>query len=222
MTSKPKSTRESRIGRHFERLEKAYAVAAGHGNPKHKDFEPFDMKDFNGEFWKDVEGFRQELQENWALEGSDESLPVLTDFEGAWQLLDDYYGPGFSRTDASSRMTDNPLTALFYYVEMGFYPPPELLLALLERWEIYLAYQGRRPLEEIFLGHPKRKAGNYAQRRGSRNTKLMLEFSFRNLLEEGMTRAQAAETLSEQHGGLSPETILRYMARITDRKKRRR
>ena len=38
-----------------------------------------------------------------------------------------------------------------FFTEMGLYPPPELLLGLLESWTDYLDGAGERTLEEVFI-----------------------------------------------------------------------
>jgi len=108
-----------------------------------------------------------------------ENYPVLDSFETAWKLLDEYYAtPTFpSRKDEKEfiertrakrddvfKASSTPLSSLMFYTEMGHYPPPELLLGLLDSWETYLQGRGTVSLEEAFLGRPKRRSGTFAKR----------------------------------------------------------
>lgn len=54
------------------------------------------------------------------------------------------------------------LTGVMLYLRLGLYPPPELLIALVEDYERYLKGAGRVSLEEAFFGKPRRKVGSRA------------------------------------------------------------
>jgi len=97
-------------------------------------------------------------------------------------------------------------------VDMGFYPPPELLLTLLDCWDTYEAGGGSISLEEAFLGKPVQKAGVYAKRSSAKFKKLARQWEFAALLKAGKSRQEAAEAVAELFpNGPEPESILREM-----------
>lgn len=59
---------------------------------------------------------------------------------------------------------DTPLHILFTMIERGEYPPPELLLILLDGWQEYLNGSGKTSLEQALIGSPSQKAGTFAAR----------------------------------------------------------
>ena len=52
-----------------------------------------------------------------------------------------------------------------YYLEVGFIPPPEILLTIAGLFRTYFSYGGTVSLEDVFFGEPKRGVGNYAARK---------------------------------------------------------
>jgi len=52
-----------------------------------------------------------------------------------------------------------------YYLEVGFIPPPEILLTIASLFRTYFSYGGAVSLEDVFFGEPKRGVGNYAARK---------------------------------------------------------
>lgn len=148
--------------------------------------------------WERVELWRQELADS-------EDYPVLSSLEYLWSVIE----PEQRVVDRKDvRVADSPLAALMYFIECGFYPPPELLLGLLDTWEAYMGMGGDIDLEEAFFGKPIRKAGNYSKRKFSRLKKLDQSFKMDRLIRDGMTKAKAAEKVSEETG-VDPETIAR-------------
>ncbi|WHZ20704.1 MAG: hypothetical protein OJF55_002853 [Rhodanobacteraceae bacterium] len=108
------------------------------------------------------------------------------------------------------RVSSSPLSALFYFVDMGFYPPPELLFALHDCWETYESAGGRTSLEQAFLGKTVQKSGNYAKRQNAKFQRMVMRWNFEKYIQDGLTRTQAAEIISEVWGGKpEPESILR-------------
>lgn len=99
-----------------------------------------------------------------------------------------------------------PLAELFSYVEAGFYPPPELLLTLLDVWRDYRAADGDMELENAFLGPPVPKAGNYAARAMKAMKDIGARIRLGSEMDKGMTKADAALMLAEEFHG-SDESI---------------
>jgi len=162
------------------------------------------------EQWKQVADWHAFLTDDRANE-----YPVLNGMNYSWEVLEPLYQLNgkkiIERGEELKSIARSPLSALFYFIDLGFYPPPELLLALLDCWEIYEAGgRGRISLEEAFLGRASPKAGNYAKRSAARFRRMMMRYNFDELLREGATRMQAAEAVSAQFGGKpEPESILR-------------
>ena len=139
------------------------------------------------------------------------NFPTLNGLEESWQVLDEFYGGVIKRADVE-RTADTPLEALLFHVEMGFYPPPELLLALARAYNVYRYTDGKVSLEEAFFGPPRRKAGNHAKRRAAHAKLMHMSIHMHFLLKDGHTKIKAAEMISEQFGGKpEPESIIRML-----------
>lgn len=137
--------------------------------------------------------------------------------EYAWNLLDRLHYKGVIDRDKLHELSDNPLAAVFFLIEMEFYPPPELLLALKDAYDEYLEapLQGKKmTLEEAFFGKPSQRGGNYAKKKYKDTKLLTIQFRFGELLDQGFSRADAAEKVSNLLGGsLDADTILRMLRR---------
>lgn len=111
------------------------------------------------------------------------------------------------------RAAESPLALCFYYLEFRLYPPPELLYAMHDVWKLYLFNRGSTSLEEAFFGCTARGIGNYAARANSRLRTPLLWMEMDVLTKkEGMSRQEAAESLSNQRGGRpDADSILRML-----------
>lgn len=69
-----------------------------------------------------------------------------------------------NESENSYVVAQSPLSAMCTYLDMGVYPPPEILLGLRDSMKAYMNSNGDLTLEKAFFGPPKRKAGNYARR----------------------------------------------------------
>jgi hypothetical protein len=147
--------------------------------------------------WEQVDKVRERMQ------GAKEAHPL----DSAWQMLDTLYRGAIDRRERSAQ---SPVDALFLYVETGFYPPPELLLALHDAYAKYRALRGRASLEDVLFGPPVPRAGNHAPRRAARMEREIWGIELWSLMRKGLTKEKAAEKLAEQLGGKhDPETIAR-------------
>lgn len=162
--------------------------------------------------WQSVEDWYQYLEAH-----RDGDRPWVNEFNDAWDLIDyDLNGVSIIKRGKESKTSDSLLGALFYYVDMGFYPPPEILAALLDSWEIYKAANGRITLEEAFIGAPRKGAGNYAKRKNASFQRLVMQWNFADFLGQGLTRMQAAEAISTLRGGKpDADSILRMFRGVT-------
>jgi hypothetical protein len=117
--------------------------------------------------------------------------------------------------DEIEQMSEHPLSSLMFMIEMGFYPPPELMLGLLWSWREYLEGGGDISLEEVFLGKPSRKGGNYAMRQAKETKGMWLSHELDKLGGSGMTQEPAAETITNPiHSKLKLTVLCGSRARI--------
>ena len=91
---------------------------------------------------------------------------------------------------------DYPLSMLSSLIRIGIIPPPELLLALAEAFEIYVDSGGAIELESAFFGPARKKSGTYARRRKKRERDMFIAWNMGKLESRGMTKIQAAEKVA--------------------------
>ena len=85
----------------------------------------------------------------------------LKKLEQLWTKME----PDFKPFNREVSVADNPISEFTYYVEMGKYPPPEIMVELMEAFLKYFESDGDISLEEAFFGspHSKRKSISYKQ-----------------------------------------------------------
>jgi hypothetical protein len=160
---------------------------------------------------EDVEKLWESVSRNRRKLHQSENFPVLDSLEQSWATLNEFYG-GIVKRDRDARVATTPFEAIVFHLEMGFYPPPELLLALADAYDVYRYSAGKITLEEAFFGPPRRKAGNHAKRRAQRAKLFWMSLEMQALVKEGSTKIQAAEQISERLGGTpEPESIIRML-----------
>lgn len=102
--------------------------------------------------------------------------PEIDDYPGAismertWKFLSQYYGdwagePLVPRVGSPDRTADSPMENFECYVDMGFFPPPEVMIAIRLCFQKYLASAGDISLDEAFFGVPHKKRESYAYRK---------------------------------------------------------
>lgn len=154
----------------------------------------------DSDLWLRVTYWRERLRDC-------ENYPILHGLETSWNVLE-RSGDAIDRDEP--RAADTPLDALHYHIDTGFYPPPELLLALMDAYDVYCAAQGDLSLEEVFFGPPRRKAGGHAKRKGEKMRRIFWGFDLHTLMKKGHSKAKAAELVAEKYRGMyEPETIAR-------------
>ena len=94
---------------------------------------------------------------------------------------------------------ENPLSALFFIIDMGFYPPPELLLALHDMYSLYKAFEGKLTLEEAFNGKPRKGIGNYAARKARDLTYASFSMELRRQRDSQLGKVAIAAGFIEKH-----------------------
>src|SRR5262249_51782807 len=113
---------------------------------------------------------------------------------------------------------ESPFKAFFFLIEMGFYPPPELLLTLHDCWVSYLNGAGVVTLEKAFLGATPRKAGNAAKRTNSAYRRMFMAVEYEKRVRDGMKPFDAAEEVSLLVGGKPDADSIVRMFRPHSRK----
>jgi hypothetical protein len=112
------------------------------------------------------------------------NYPVLDGLEQSWQILSADYGsfgnsPLIDRHDLR-KTSSSPLGCFLTLIDFGFYPPPEILLAIANGFDAYFSAGGQLELEEIFFGKPLRGHGNFSNRK--RTGERYLSFHFHSSL----------------------------------------
>lgn len=121
--------------------------------------------------------------------------PFLEGLEHTWQKISSDYGQLFQREE-DEKFASTPLKALGCLVDMGFYPPPEILLSILACFELYYSSGGEIELEDVFFGPRKRGVGNNAAALG--HDSVYSHFHFRHsFLEKDNEKQSLAEQAEE-------------------------
>ena len=92
--------------------------------------------------------------------------PVLEGLEDSWQLIRGGHGRLIKRNE-DERFASSPLRAFLCYVDMGFYPPPEVMLSICHCFQHYMDRGGEIELEDVFFNERKKGVGNYSARVGA-------------------------------------------------------
>src|SRR5690554_2859917 len=137
--------------------------------------------------------------------------PVLAAFEEDWQWLNNDYQE--DRGGELAGTETNIIDLLVYYTERGMYPPPEVILTIVDLWDIYVAYKGSITLEEIFItGMSKPKAGNLVIQKANQFQDWRKLSRHENHIKKGCTQIEAATKIkSEFHMKAEEESIVRMM-----------
>ena len=160
--------------------------------------------------WDEVQGWHDYLRDHYA-----DDRPMIDSLSIQWEAIRDSTGMSdeeYGRGLHLRRTADTPLSALFYFIEMGFYPPPELLLGIADTWQRYMRGGGALTLEDAFFGPPRKGIGNHAARKHSRYRHMWMQWKFHRMIHNGMSRNEAAEEVSRGLGGKpDADSILRMM-----------
>ena len=129
-------------------------------------------------------------------------FPVLSGLEEAWKFLESQY----EVVDRNDPPSQSPLEDFTYYIEGGFYPPPEVLLSVNQAIQTYFTLSGDISLDEAFFGqkHNKWKSSAYLKTATFRYFmfhKLFVQFSKPDDSLEDIAEAYLADEL---FGGTTP------------------
>ena len=76
--------------------------------------------------------------------------------EKSWAKIESDFKP-FNREIS---VADNPISAFTYYLEMGKYPPPEIMVEVMDGFLEYFNSRGDKSLDEAFFGTKHKKYGS--------------------------------------------------------------
>jgi hypothetical protein len=146
--------------------------------------------------WEYVNQLRDEM-----IEDSDKQDSL----EPAWELLQELYGDLFKRF--SNKVSfKTPIEEFMYCVSSGFYPRPELLVAVNDAFQSYFSKGGSVELEEVFFGKRAKRIGNYSS--------LITQHPDLDMLETLLSRSNSP--LSKKHG-VKPLTLNKAADIVIDR-----
>lgn len=134
--------------------------------------------------WSFVRKFQDDLKNT--------KNPFIEGLEHSWQVLSEDYNDGFSTAlrDNVSDFAATPLEALVEAVELGYYPSPEVLVAVCRAVDKYMSHRGELELEDVFFGDKVRSKGNYSGRIGHDSLYRMLWY--RRTLESNKDKSISA------------------------------
>lgn len=153
-----------------------------------------------------VDKLREQLKSAYAHD----DYPILSSLEGSWEILSDHY----EVIDREKHPSKSPVESFEYYIEMGFYPPPEIMLFIKEAIELYYHSKGKLSLDEAFFGEAHRKKGSPSFRKGKYFKYSSIEFSAGFIQKkEDVSFESAMEKALEEKGmlgkiylGIDPDT----------------
>lgn len=115
----------------------------------------------------------------------------------------------------------SPLDNFMLALELGEYPPPEIMFAIFDCFKTYFDLKGQLSLEDIFFGKAQKSTGNQASRysRNYKFVKLAIALEFR---EEKQTKHSVAEeVIKELNLNDNPTSLLRqYNSKVAKIKNR--
>lgn len=88
-------------------------------------------------------------------------IPELFLLEKSWQSLAQESPYTKMEQDREAKY-ENPFFLFMSFVKGGVYPPPEIMLSLLQCFRLYMDCGGEKSLDEIFFGKPHKKKSSKA------------------------------------------------------------
>ncbi|KPW00537.1 MULTISPECIES: hypothetical protein [unclassified Pseudoalteromonas] len=147
---------------------------------------------------------------------------TINELEEAWEYLNKHFYSELNLERDRPLVSEDPLGKLAYFMELGIYPPPELLLKISEIYEVYMLQAGKVDLEESFYGKPIKGIGNFSGREAKKQDVKFLEMtlSMEAISNEKKKRSQyevAEEYLRAKGSDEDPEHLLRKLRRYRNK-----
>ncbi|PMJ97871.1 hypothetical protein BCU12_22015 [Vibrio sp. 10N.261.55.A7] len=148
----------------------------------------------------------------------DNSKESTSELEEAWQLINDTYYEGLDLDADRPIVSEDPLGKLAFFMEFDLYPPPELLMQIVNVYQSYIAQEGSVNLEESFYGKPIKGLGNYSGRKSKSEDVKFLDvmLQIESVTQNVKTKSQieiAEEYLLNKGSDEDPEHLLRKLRR---------
>jgi hypothetical protein len=158
------------------------------------------------DLWSEVYAARERINSG--------QLEIARALEEAWSTLERAGLTPKDARDLEKFSHQPPLAFAMFCVEMGYYPPPEVMLGLLNQWAGYLydSYADGR-FESAFLGPPKKRAGDFKSRRYAAVSQKWLLAELRKARSEAKcSMEKAAELVLARfpQKKMTVETLIRY------------
>lgn len=148
------------------------------------------MKEKNNYYntWEFVRHFQDELKNT--------TNPFHKGLEHSWEIISEDYNDSFPTAlrDNVSDFAATPVEALVEATELGYYPSPEILVAVCRVIDKYMSHQGELELEDVFFGNRVRSKGNYSGRIAHDSLYRMLWFHTTLASNEGKSVLNIAES----------------------------
>ena len=149
--------------------------------------------------------------------------PEISRLEQSWGVVEPPW-PNVPR-ESGPRVAEHVLTAIDAHVVMGYYPPPELLLALSSLLTEYMDAKGKLTLEAVMFGKPKRRTGCFAARSQKQMRDSFTDALTRVAARHGKPEADIAGLLEDVNQLVfcpaDAESLLRAKRRATAKRKAR-
>lgn len=97
---------------------------------------------------------------------------VYSGLEHSWRMLESDYKV-ISREDHPA---GDPLSSFAYYLELGFYPPPEIMVVIGKALENYFTSNGSMSLDDALFGEKHKKTNSLSYKKHKINKYLMFHF----------------------------------------------
>ena len=143
-----------------------------------------------------------------------QNYPTLDGLEHSWNLLESDYNQDMPNLiEREKEKYSSPLSSFMCMVDMGFYPPPEVMLSILDCFQNYENMKGKVSLEEVFFGKKERGIGNYAARKARTEVLSFLDFNI-TCNHENKSQYEIAEyVISHLRLEDEPDSLLRQYRR---------
>tara|TARA_R110001583_G_C5653815_1_gene408999 strand:+ start:1972 stop:2559 length:588 start_codon:yes stop_codon:yes gene_type:complete len=90
-----------------------------------------------------------------------QELPLLDDLDEMWSDIARNHADLIARID-DERTASTPLSAFLGYIDQGFCPPHDIILAVSDCFQHYFKKGGEVELEDVFFNSRRRGVGNHA------------------------------------------------------------
>lgn len=104
-----------------------------------------------------VNAYRDKLKASYVHD----DYPVMVGLEHAWRLLERDY----EVINREEHPSNNPISSFEYYLDLGFYPPPEIMMVLGDALRLYFSGGGKFSLDEVLFGEKHKKTSSFAYKK---------------------------------------------------------